>query len=414
MAIEEVDVREMHARVASKIKPANVLAAMAGKDSLTTKELYSQLALDLDLDPVYATSTVAVGKDCKQHNLFGRRVRWHLQTLAKLGIVQRMDRGKWGVCREHKKELTEAPSKQVLIAFNTDLGVGLWGRSEDVFLGLKEEIHLAFTSPPFPLSKARQYGNVAIAEYVDWLIGMMEPVTVHLSQGGSIVLNLSNDIFLEGSPARSTYLERLTIAMEDKLGLYLMERFVWENPTKPPGPVLYASVSRVHVNVGWEPVLWFSNDPKKALANNRRVLIPHTEAQLSLMEKGGETRTGIYSGGAYRIRPGSFGNQTEGRIPTNVLRIPHKDSDQKPARDYAKLHGIPAHPALMPTRLSDFFVNFLTRPDDLVVDPFGGWGTTGRSAEKAGRRWLIVEKCREYIAAAAERFRHCNGFTVAN
>ena len=73
-----------------------------------------------------------------------------------------------------------------------------------------------------------------------------------------MALSLSNDIFEQGSPARSLYLERLTIALEDRLGLRLMDRLIWKS-NKPPGPYQWASKERMQLNTAYEPVLWFSN-----------------------------------------------------------------------------------------------------------------------------------------------------------
>nr|MDQ3332227.1 site-specific DNA-methyltransferase [Planctomycetota bacterium] len=54
--------------------------------------------------------------------------------------------------------------------------------------------------------------------------------------------------------------------------------------------------------------------------------------------------------------------------------------------------------------LPEFFINFLTDPGDLVVDIFAGSNTTGEAAESLGRRWLALEKDREYVVASAFRF----------
>jgi DNA modification methylase len=391
----------------------NVLAAFMNKPEMATQELYQQLALDLELEPTYVSKKVPVGKEGSSHNLFHRKARWAIQSLKHLGVLERMERGRWALTKTAKQELTPAPPKQVLVAFNSNLGVALWANCEDVFAGLQDEITLSFTSPPYPLARERLYGNVSEDLYVDWLCEMTEPIVKNLRKGGHVVLNLSNDIFDRGSPSRSIYLEMTVVAFQKRLSLYLMERFVWVNPCKAPGPIQWASLQRVQVNTGYEPVLWFTNDPAAVRANNQRVLLPHTEQHLKLMLRGGEKRNEIYSGGAYRVKEGSFSNLTEGRIPRNVLVIPHMDPDQRPAREFAKLHGIPQHPAPMPTKLSDFFVDFLTEEGDLVVDQFAGYGTTARSAERKNRRWLITERCREYIAAAAERFRQCQGFEAA-
>lgn len=120
-----------------------------------------------------------------------------------------------------------------------------------------------------------------------------------------------------------------------------------------------------------------------------------------------------YPSRADAVREGSFSAQTDGAIARNVLTVPHRDPDQQPARDFAERHDLPAHPALMPVRLAEHFVRFLSDVGDLIVDPFGGWATTGRGAELHNRRWIVTERCREYLIAAAQRFRGAPGFNAA-
>lgn len=55
-------------------------------------------------------------------------------------------------------------------------------------------------------------------------------------------------------------------------------------------------------------------------------------------------------------------------------------------------------------KLPEFFIRFLTRPGDLVVDIFAGSNTTGAVAEAEGRNWLAFEADLEYLAASAFRF----------
>jgi site-specific DNA-methyltransferase (cytosine-N4-specific) len=58
----------------------------------------------------------------------------------------------------------------------------------------------------------------------------------------------------------------------------------------------------------------------------------------------------------------------------------------------------------MPLKLASTLVQFLTEPDDLVVDPFGGWMTTALAAENNGRRWIATERMAEYAFGAEMRF----------
>jgi site-specific DNA-methyltransferase (cytosine-N4-specific) len=245
---------------------------------------------------------------------------------------------------------------------------------------------------------------------VDFICRVLEPLVPKLAATGSLVLNLSNDVFHERSPARSTYLERVTIALEDRLGLHLMDRIIWQNRSKAPGPIQWASKARNQLNVCWEPCLWLAPDPLRCKADNRRVLMPHSERHLKLMADGGEKRQAVYGDGAYRIRPGSFAVQTEGRIPRNVIEYGHACSINREHRAVLQGLGLPTHGAGWPLSVPEFFIRFLTEPGDLVVDLFGGRCMTGLAAEMNGRRWLCVEQMLEYVRGGAELFRPFKGF----
>jgi site-specific DNA-methyltransferase (cytosine-N4-specific) len=65
----------------------------------------------------------------------------------------------------------------------------------------------------------------------------------------------------------------------------------------------------------------------------------------------------------------------------------------------------------MPIALADFFINFLTDPKDIVLDPFGGSCTTGKSAELLKRKWICIEQNKEYLVGARGRF--LNGLNTA-
>ena len=223
-------------------------------------------------------------------------------------------------------------------------------------------------------------------------------------------LNISNDIFEAQSPARSTYRERLVIALEDRLGLHKMDELIWENPSKPPGPLQWASLSRQQLNTAWEPVYWFTNDPRLCRSDNRRVLQAHTEQHLKLLRQGGEKRNAVFSDGAYRVREGSFGSPTPGKIPRNILRFSHVERAKRETVRQAKAQGLPVHGATMPQALARFLVEFLTREGDLVVDPCGGWSTTGAAAQECGRRWLTTEIMGEYVLGGANAFTQAPGF----
>jgi site-specific DNA-methyltransferase (cytosine-N4-specific) len=299
-------------------------------------------------------------------------------------------------------------SKLSLVAFSTKLGVAIWGNCKQVFSDFDEPISLCLSSPPYPLRNPRAYGNVDTSEYTDFICESLESIVKNLKDGGSIALNVSNDIFMKGSPARSIYLEKLTIAIVQRLGLHLMDRIIWQS-NKPPGPTQWASVNRVQLNVGYEHVLWFTNNPAKVFSNNQRVLQPHTDKHMKLVASGGEKREGNYSDGAHKIRNGSYSNPTAGRIPTNVINIANTCQSQREYKSTAKNLGLPTHGAPMPLKLASMLIQFLTpepaNDTPVIVDPFGGSLTVPLAAELLGRQWITTDIIWEYLRGGVERFR---------
>ena len=55
--------------------------------------------------------------------------------------------------------------------------------------------------------------------------------------------------------------------------------------------------------------------------------------------------------------------------------------------------------------LPEFFIKFLTRPGDLVLDPMAGSNTTGAAAEQLGRRWIGIEENETYVEGSEMRFK---------
>jgi len=390
--------------------------ALSPLDIIPNKVLYESAAKLSGIPAEQINHLDQVGEAGVKHSLFKRKVRWHQQTLKSMGLLERAERGAWRLSEKGKKQLTKAESSVIMLAFSTNLGIAIWGACERVFGSINEPITLCLTSPPYLLRNPRDYGNPKDeCEYVDFILRSLEPIVRNLVPGGSICLNISNDIFEQGSPARSMYCERLLLALHDRLGLQLMDRLVWES-NKPPGPIQWASKNRVQLNVAYEHVYWMTNDPLRVRSDNRRVLQEHSEKHLKLIKNGGDQRNASYSDGAYTLRAGkSFANETEGKIPRNIMKISSTCSDKRHLGKIAESLGLPVHGATMPIALAKFLIQFLTGDgeDELVADPFGGWFRTAKAAEELGRRWISSELMLEYAMGGAEGFRASPGFSRA-
>lgn len=389
----------------------------AGDHSLPNTALYQAVAHRAGVAASEANRTVEISGG--QHSPFKRSVRWVQQTMKHLGLLKRDPdlRGVWSLAQRNKDGLTGAPAGKRLLAFSTNLGIAIWGDSTRNFPQLGYPISLVVTSPPYLLRRPRAYGNPLTEQaYVDFICSALEPIVAQLAPGGSICLNLTNDSFVPGSPARSVAKERLVLAMVDRLGLKLMDTLIWHNASKPPGPIQYASKRRVQLITSYEPIYWFTNDPSRVYSDNRRVLQPHSDRHKKwlrqVQDAGACPRTGVYGDGAYRLRPSSYTNETDGRIPRNVIQIGHACADTRQYRSDAAGLGLPIHGAMMPLALARFLIEFLSVPGQLVLDLFGGTAKTAMAAEMLDRHWVILEIFAEYLRGGAQRFRQFPGFKM--
>jgi len=61
------------------------------------------------------------------------------------------------------------------------------------------------------------------------------------------------------------------------------------------------------------------------------------------------------------------------------------------------------HPTQKPLQLMTWCIENYTNPDDIILDPFMGSGTTGVAAIQTGRRFIGIEKDAAYFAIAERR-----------
>lgn len=392
----------------------HVEQAYASADKpLTNGALYKSVIKIAGIPEDKLNAKAEIGQSKAKHSPLKRKIRWYQQTLKTMNLLEKVEgeRGVWQLTSQNKGGLHEPIAGAKLVAYSTKLGLAVWVESKSFFTDFNEPINLCITSPPYPLRIQRGYGNVNESQWVDFITETLEPIVSNLVDGGSIVLNVSNDIFEPKKPSRSLYVERMVLALHDRLGLSLMDRWPWINLSKPPSPTHWACVNRVQLCSGWEPIFWFTNNPDQVRSDNKRVLIPHTEDHKKLVESGGDKRVASYGDGAYRLNGSSFVAKTKGKIPKNVIQRGHRCSDTQETRRIAKTLGLPAHPAMFPTAIAEFAIQFLTQEDDLVVDPFAGSNKVGLAAERNNRRWLSCDNILEYVQVQAEVFKGFPGFS---
>lgn len=288
--------------------------------------------------------------------------------------------------------------KQPKIFHSTDLGRVMHGDSLDVMAGIEEgSVNLIVTSPPFALTRKKDYGNEQEEAYLEWFKAFARQFHRILKDDGSLVIDLGG-AWKPGEPVRSLYHFKLLIMLCEEFNFHLAQEFYWWNPSKLPSPAEWVNVRRIRVKDGINTVWWLSKTPWPK-ASNRRVLQPYSDSMKHLLSNGYKAQ----------LRPSghdisdNFSIDNGAAIPPNLLAIPNTESNSAYMR-YCKDKGIKTHPARFPAALPEYFIRMLTDPSDLILDPFGGSCITGEVAQRLGRRWICSELVEDYLVGALGRF----------
>lgn len=286
-------------------------------------------------------------------------------------------------------------------------GAAYLGDSLELIRAVPEEsINLILTSPPFALTRKKEYGNESEERYIEWFLPFAREFRRVLKSDGSFILDLGG-AYLPGKPVRSIYQFELLVKLCREVGFHLAQDFYHYNPARLPSPAEWVTVRRIRVKDSVNVVWWLSKteNPK---ADNRKVLKPYSDSMKDLL-KNGYTPGDRPSG--WQIS-GKFSRNNNGAIPPSLLELPSPDHLLSIANTESnsvylrrcKQAGVKAHPARFAATFAEFFIKFLTDKEDLVLDPFAGSNTTGFVAEAFERQWLAFELQEEYLEGSRYRF----------
>jgi DNA modification methylase len=299
---------------------------------------------------------------------------------------------------------TRTISDEPVLAYRTEAGEAWLGDAiETLEARVKDEsVDLIVTSPPFALQRPKEYGNESQEGYKNWFLPFADEFWRVLKPTGSLVIDLGG-AWESGRPVKSIYAFELLVALcrRPNQPFMLAQDLYWYNPARLPSPAQWVTIDRVRVKDSVNYLWWLAKSPNPK-ADNSRVLQEYTDSMKRLIESGTYNRGRRPSG--HVIREG-FTEDRGGAIPPNLLAISNTGND----REYlgsCREHGLKPHPARFPAELPDFFINLLTEPGDLVIDPFAGSNVTGAIAESLGRGWLSIDIDEDYLRGSVARFDH--------
>jgi site-specific DNA-methyltransferase (adenine-specific) len=261
----------------------------------------------------------------------------------------------------------------------------LHGDCEEVLKKFPDNsIDLIFTSPPYADQRKKIYGGVSPDEYVDWFLPKVSQFMRVLKPTGTFILNIKERV-VDGE--RHTYVIELILKMREQ-GWLWTEEFMWHKKNSYPGKW----PNRFRDN--WERLIQFNKD-KKFYMHQESVMVPvgdWAKDRLTKLSETDKTRDESRVGSGF----GKNVSNWLGRdmvYPTNVIHMATECSNRN-------------HSATFPVELPAWFIKLFTKPDDIVLDPFMGSGTTALAAIRLSRNFVGIDINKEYVEIARKRTAH--------
>jgi DNA modification methylase len=241
-----------------------------------------------------------------------------------------------------------------------------------------ERASCAVTSPPY--AEQREYDPssgflpVPPEEYSGWFLKILRNMMQHLTEDGNFLLNIKEGA-KDGS--RLLYVKRLVIDISDA-GMVYKDELVWKK-TGVPGKW------NDRLRNDWEPIFHFSMSTKCFFDPMAEA---HSSEQALKYVKGAKGSTFGGNIGASKV-----GTHTGLALPGNVIEVSTR----------ACPDGID-HPAAYPVQIPSFLLNVFCAPGGVVLEPFGGSGTTLIAAAKTGRICRAMEIAPRYCDVIRRRW----------
>lgn len=253
----------------------------------------------------------------------------------------------------------------------------------DIYLGDSKEklrllpdnsVDLIVTSPPYADQRKSTYGGIHPDKYVDWFLPISEQLLRVLKPTGTFILNIKEKVV---NGERSTYVIELILAMR-KQGWLWTEEFIWHKKNSYPGkwPNRFRD--------SWERLLQF-NKNKKFNMYQEEVMVPMGDWAKNRLKNLSETdkiRDTSKVGSGFGKNISNWVDRDKA-YPTNVLHLATECNNKN-------------HSAAFPDELPEWFIKLFTKPNDTVLDPFMGSGTTLFVANRMKRNSIGIDIVPEY------------------
>lgn len=249
----------------------------------------------------------------------------------------------------------------------------------DVLKKNRKEFRLIITSPPYNLGKEYEKKS-SLEEYLGWQENVIKELGKSLSSNGSLCWQVGNYV----QNGEVFPLDMYFYPIFKKLGFKLRNRIIWHF-----NHGLHASK---RFSGRYETLLWFTKTDDY-IFNLDSVRVPSLYPG-KRHYKG--KKKGQPSCNPKGKNPSDFWETICKEFECGVIDIPNVKANHPEKK---------SHPCQFPIELVERCVLALTDENDLVLDPFGGVGSTAIAAIKRNRNVLSVDKEKEYCDIAKNRVK---------
>lgn len=253
--------------------------------------------------------------------------------------------------------------------------------SQEAYYYLPYKVDLIVTSPPYADARRSHYESIDPDQYPAWFTQFHVMLWEILKPEGSFVLNIKDKV-VDG--VRNHYVWR-TIEALNQLGWQCIDDYIWHKKTSMPGHW------PTRLRDAWEYVFHLAKDRKPCFYQDQvKVPVSHaTKDRLQRLHDVSTVRHKSATGSNFDRNLSAWKNKNM-VLPSNVLYLSTETCNRH-------------HPAVSPLGLAAFFIRLLSKPGDIVLDPFGGSGTTAVAAIQAGRHCVLIDNKYDYCLIAKER-----------
>ena len=244
-------------------------------------------------------------------------------------------------------------------------------------------VQLVLSSPPYNIGKVYERDTrMSLVDYADWLRPIIEKVCSKVKSSGSVCWQTGNFV----KDGEIFPLDFLFYQLFAEQGLKLRNRIIWR--------FNFGLHATRRFSGRYETLLWFSKSDDYTF-NLDPIRVPQLYPGKKHSSAKGE-------------RAGKPSGNPKGKNPSDYWTFSAKDAFiDDPVWDLPNVKaGHPektVHPCQFPHELAERCILAFSKPDDWILDPFLGAGTTAIAAIKADRRVIGIDKSAEYVGVSIER-----------